>query len=677
MVPALMYQYLRWKETRFLALEPGKLEDPLRAFLIPAELDPDHQVAPNFEAISYAWGDASDTDQIDIADGSHLPSPDLQSKELTDAFTTFESSPRGTLLIGRNLAAALRHLRLESKPRLLWADAICINQQDLDERASQVLRMGDIFSQARRVIVWLGPQASNSDLAIGSLNWMGLQCDVSDEESNARLHSVLLEHDHHPSLSNPSVPFPFSAEEWQAIADLLTRSWFQRLWVVQEIILANPDAIVLVGNASMGWSRFMCALTLICINEALPIITIPDNVAFIENARSASKLRQLKGHNGLMSLLMITSQSKCSDNRDRAYSILGLLPETLKGKVIPDYQKSEKSAYQSLMVAYFEGYRRLDFLYFCEMASEPTWVPNLAALRPKTTFGREAWATGQSETPVQILDNDLIVAHGIRCDEIEGMVGSLSPDATNYQLKVEVVGILERSLGPDPALWEPTQLEMVAKTLLVGQSFETTHQPYTPTMEQTVSVLKDWAVSNLSSSVEPPNRIEHQRLMAHIRGLLPHCSVYKTTSNSFVLGRNGYSRGDMIYAVLGLRPLLTVQARTGFKDPSFHVLGPLYHPSFTDGQAVYGALPPGWRLVHTLSCLTAKFQKEDGPLQGHDPRAQEVELPLGWEEDENDDREVFWRYRNGDHVHTTWWDPRLTKEELIKRGIKVEDLILS
>jgi hypothetical protein len=73
------------------------------------------------------------------------------------------------LRITGNLAEALRHLKLLNQPRLIWIDAICINQNDLLESNSEVSTMGSIYHKAREVIVWLGPTSDTNGLALGTL----------------------------------------------------------------------------------------------------------------------------------------------------------------------------------------------------------------------------------------------------------------------------------------------------------------------------------------------------------------------------------------------------------------------------------------------------------------------------------------------------------------------------
>lgn len=77
---------------------------------------------PEFEALSYTWGSMED------------PSAVLVGR-----------TGSSTVQITRNLAVALPYLRNENEPRMLWIDAICVDQQNLEERSQQVQRMADIY----------------------------------------------------------------------------------------------------------------------------------------------------------------------------------------------------------------------------------------------------------------------------------------------------------------------------------------------------------------------------------------------------------------------------------------------------------------------------------------------------------------------------------------------------
>ena len=112
---------------RLLVLHPASTkEDEIHCDLIPRSID--EKLV--FEALSYVWGNP-------------LPKKRVYcGGEYAD--------------IGPSLESALRHLRHTSKARVLWADALCINQADNGERSAQVQLMGDIYSMASGTVVWLG-----------------------------------------------------------------------------------------------------------------------------------------------------------------------------------------------------------------------------------------------------------------------------------------------------------------------------------------------------------------------------------------------------------------------------------------------------------------------------------------------------------------------------------------
>jgi hypothetical protein len=93
---------------------------------------------PYYEALSYMWGPPAPLKPIQIN--------------------------YNTTHVRENVWSALNHLRLDSEPRHLWIDALCINQQDTLERNHQVGQMGRIYREAQRVVVWLGESDAESTL---------------------------------------------------------------------------------------------------------------------------------------------------------------------------------------------------------------------------------------------------------------------------------------------------------------------------------------------------------------------------------------------------------------------------------------------------------------------------------------------------------------------------------
>ncbi|KAE8443521.1 hypothetical protein EG329_001761 [Mollisiaceae sp. DMI_Dod_QoI] len=135
-------------EIRVLVLRPGEGDAPICASLTPTKLHSNLQ----YEALSYVWDDMNSLGvEVEVQ-------------------------------IMTNLESALRHLRLKDRSRILWADAICINQNDPNEKVHQIRNMGDIYRKASSVCMWLGEEANDSDAAMelidlhrtASLDWKKL-----------------------------------------------------------------------------------------------------------------------------------------------------------------------------------------------------------------------------------------------------------------------------------------------------------------------------------------------------------------------------------------------------------------------------------------------------------------------------------------------------------------------
>lgn len=131
--------------------EPLLDEDQIRILTLHPSTDPDAPLTgelgvesldlttDHYDAISYVWGDPTRTHGLQIPTASISP-PHLVNLPLT-----------------RSVHDALHRLRLPNQPRRLWADQVCINQDDVAERSRQVRLMNRIYRGASEVLVWLGP----------------------------------------------------------------------------------------------------------------------------------------------------------------------------------------------------------------------------------------------------------------------------------------------------------------------------------------------------------------------------------------------------------------------------------------------------------------------------------------------------------------------------------------
>jgi hypothetical protein len=118
---------------RLLTLYPGSFHSPIEGQLEQVTLTADC----GYEALSYVWGGEEDPSKI-----------------------TINKKP---FCITKNLECALRHLWYTERLRIVWIDAICINQRDDDEKSKQVAIMGNIYNKALKVCAWLGEGDKSSD----------------------------------------------------------------------------------------------------------------------------------------------------------------------------------------------------------------------------------------------------------------------------------------------------------------------------------------------------------------------------------------------------------------------------------------------------------------------------------------------------------------------------------
>lgn len=198
-----------------------------------------------YEALSYTWR-SSDPEEEAIVENRSEESPTISS-----------------LRLGGNLACALRHLRYPQKARTLWIDAICINQSNLEEREEQVARMSSIYQNASRVVVWLGSGSEESDLAMCKLAYLGKQVLLTKDN-----WLICPPNAEKPYWCESACDVPYSEGVWTAIENLLERSWFSRIWIIQEIQLAKHGAVVQCGRQHMQWSHFRSAVSCLWVSKS-------------------------------------------------------------------------------------------------------------------------------------------------------------------------------------------------------------------------------------------------------------------------------------------------------------------------------------------------------------------------------------------------------------------------
>lgn len=347
--------------TRRLILEPSEAEDaPLVGRLEVFDLSQDSSRC-SFEAISYAW--ASDIkDQTITVNGRAMP-------------------------ITTSLRDSLRQTRRPDRPRVLWADAICINQDDDREKGHQVSLMGQIYKTSRCTLVCLG----YSTTELWPRQVATLIADVG-----AMIDRVMAGDD--PVLKVESGVFPdlnydhplIVDERWPSWAELVMQPWFERGWVVQEAAL-GPDCLVLWSNVEMSWMSILRVAIWVdaeihqieaLSNEgqrSIPELHLAQYA--LQRQQEANTLNGFKPMAPLKLLLLETMDAarnlKLKDPKDRIYAFLALPTsdaETPELHVSYGNDTSHLDVYQDFATKYLAKNSDLDILEFVDHGDDETFT---------------------------------------------------------------------------------------------------------------------------------------------------------------------------------------------------------------------------------------------------------------------------------------------------------------
>lgn len=391
-------------EIRLLELLPGSGDSKVAGRLIHRSLDE----RPEYDALSYMWGDATVTIPIQLADDC-------------DFHVTV------------NLEKALRDLRLEDRILTLWVDAICINQRNIAERNGQVGFMRTIYEKAATVRTWL---------------------DHEIDPTNPPFAKLVLLNEH----SSPA-DLGHDPQFWESVWDIWKNQYWKRLWVQQEIASSRNLLIHCRRNPLSSYS--MARLKALATtrywsgpNSAQwSWVLVGDVSLFPANSRETLPTPRRKS---ILSALYKYGSLQTTDARDSVYGILGLVENYMDGDIIVDYSLPLNMVCCEVPEFILQRYKSLCFLSFAGLGDSelerylPSWVPEWhrqarSAKRDLMTAETTTPSTVAQLPSICILERTLNV-HGFRVDSIIDLYCNYCPTkAADIQCFLEWHEIIYRA----------------------------------------------------------------------------------------------------------------------------------------------------------------------------------------------------------------------------------------
>ncbi|KAL5319118.1 hypothetical protein ACEPPN_012167 [Leptodophora sp. 'Broadleaf-Isolate-01'] len=280
--------------------------------------------APAFEALSYTWGVSPPSIPLEVT-GSRIL--------VTSAVEEF-----------------LFHQRSFFRSKLFWIDSVCINQNDDVEKTEQLPLMTEIYRRARLVIVWLGPPGSaHTANLIGSFLVTLTAPHIARFSTNDALENFVRG----------------QKEAFVALGELFSHPWFERIWIIQEVIVSNRVHVMYKGIC-LSWdtiatlavrldkdvgttARLVEHLSPTVANAessdprvglSLPMDTIRNIITHWGNAIVIEDCRQLfrSGQSPLAILLYTAISFKSKDPRDKIFALFGISSDAQNATFKPSYE---------------------------------------------------------------------------------------------------------------------------------------------------------------------------------------------------------------------------------------------------------------------------------------------------------------------------------------------------
>ena len=522
-----VYEPLSSDAIRLLFVKPGFKDEPIECALITVA---NLAESPPYHALSYVWGESDDAASI-TCNGAEM----VITKRLADTLIHLRRTPGWRSVVpwskdhplhsSKNAwkgFARSRHEQYQEseweKESLLWIDALCIDQTNHEERASQVKMMGKIYSCAAAVTIWLGAEDKQLPDSISKFD-AGSGVHISTygripvllsfiaqalrnvKRPQNRLASITPAENSLQRNGAYGFPKP-NAPDWKIVRDFFTNPWFERVWVVQEAVLASR-AMVLIGDWEVDWAAIGDAASWFQTKGyALPAVLkyeLQDQQDLLPVAKAVSVWKQCSSPGkqiALLDLLQAFRNRLATDPRDKVYATFGIATELADVEahgfhqlLEPDYEKPVLDVYRDVARFLIIEHGSLDVLSDAGLPLEPSWpswpswVPDWRQNKASNTLttmpsAKNHNASGNGSLSMGFSDNSAILSlEGIDVDHVAAYghkLASYGFGYVTYQEEIDFVnmawGLVEPSETASASNADKAVIRRFIQTLTAGQN---------------------------------------------------------------------------------------------------------------------------------------------------------------------------------------------------------------
>jgi hypothetical protein len=463
--------------------------------------------------------------------------------------------------------------------------------------------MGSVYSLADNVVAWIGPEADGSSDALNIIQHLAYHVEV--DWSTWSLRS--LSRSDEPEWADLRVLLPYKSGELDPVCAFLTRPYFERVWIRQEVGLAKC-VLLQCGQQSLPWKDFQMAVCCLYWKSTDSGAMADGNLAIFQKSKSLvmDTCRAGTSEYTYHELRWMLRQAKCRDRRDRIFAVLTLLDKNDQELGIqPDYTLSTEEVYTQVAHQYLKTKHSLALLETCELSSKcldiPSWVPDWSSniqpfLRLEPFWSACGWISAQAT----ILDENEIRVAGVEAARVEQIV-----ETADFGLKAEALLQILRNLQPSVQALAvlrgsfSSSVESHCRALTVDRfsNICVPNDDTMPDLEATMEALGKFWSPDTADEVYVELETKHKQFLYNLRSWTTGRCFFSATNGHVGLAPIGTQPGDVICVLLGYDFPVVLRAFSESRPRStWQVVGVCNVPDLMNGEAIYGGkLPKHYR----------------------------------------------------------------------------------